>query len=595
MILSIDSDLVTFKRLRFRRGLNIVLADRTATSTEGQTRNSAGKSSIVEIIHFLLGADVPKDCAFRVPALAGHRFSAVLRVKERLLSVARSGSAPGRIFMDERRARRLGVPTQRDENTGEAFASVDDWKDFLGTVWFGIPSTRTGTAFDVKRAPTFRMLFGYFARRSRDVGFAHFDRYSERQPEADAQVALSYLLGLDWTIPHKMRADADRHSKLKELRRVIQEGELSDVVATSASIRPELARAEARAAEIEDQVARFRVHDQYRQLAEEAARLQRDTAETTLALAKARNTVMYLERTAEAENSPGYAAVETVYKAIGIELPGIARRKFADVAAFQASVLENRRAFLQEQITEARMDVADLERGMAKASERRDAILAELRGKGAFDDFMRLQGEMMEARARRDVWQEKLKAALALESSNTERKRQSAEEELRLQRDYEVHENDIRRATRLVDRAIGSLYDDREGNLVISPTKNGPRFSLNIGGGGNQGGIDQMKSFCFDMMLFEVVSERLGGPRFLVHDSHLFDGVDPRQTRSALLLGGTVAARVAGQYIVLLNSDKFEKLGDVAALDDAVAPTRLTDTEGGGLFGLRFDLPSQRR
>jgi hypothetical protein len=43
---------------------------------------------------------------------------------------------------------------------------------------------------------------------------------------------------------------------------------------------------------------------------------------------------------------------------------------------------------------------------------------------------------------------------------------------------------------------------------------------------------------------------------------------------------------------VSMNSDKFEKLGDDAELRDAVLSTRLTDDEGGGLFGFRFELPS---
>ncbi len=595
MILCIGSSLTTFKSIRFQRGLNIVLAERTASSTERQTRNSAGKSSVVEIIQFLLGSDAPKDSPFRTPELTHHRFWIVLRLSGRLIRVTRIGATPSRIYLNQHSARRLGIPTQSDEDSSDTFASLDDWRTFLGTVWFGLPWSREGTAFDVKRAPTFRMLIGYFARRSRDVGFAHFARYSERQSEADAKVALSYLLGLDWTIPHKMRADADRHRKLLELRKVISEGELGDVVSTSAAIRPELARAEVKANEIEAQLGRFRVHDQYLQLTEEAARLQDETADMTLSLAKVRNTIAYLTRTADEETPPGYASIETIYAAIGIELPEIARRKFEDVAAFQASVVENRRAFLNEQIADARREEADLEDGMANASERRDVILAELRGKGAFDDFVQLQGEMMEARARRDMWQEKLKAALALEISTTERKRQSAEDELRLQRDYEVHEDNIRRATRLVDQAIRNLYDDRHGNLVISPTKNGPLFSLAISGSGNQGGIDQMKIFCFDIMLFQILGEHFGGPRFLIHDSHLFDGVDPRQTRSALLLGKKVADMLKSQYIVLLNSDNFDKLSGHYDIDSAVNSLRLTDTEDGGLFGIRFDLPSQRR
>ena len=67
----------------------------------------------------------------------------------------------------------------------------------------------------------------------------------------------------------------------------------------------------------------------------------------------------------------------------------------------------------------------------------------------------------------------------------------------------------------------------------MTPSKNGPQIDISIQGGGNKGGIDLMKIFCFDTMLYEGVSDQLGGPGFLVHDSHLFDGVDVRQVRGS--------------------------------------------------------------
>src|SRR5258705_9960023 len=45
------------------------------------------------------------------------------------------------------------------------------------------------------------------------------------------------------------------------------------------------------------------------------------------------------------------------------------------------------------------------------------------------------------------------------------------------------------------------------------------------------------KSFCFDLMLTEMNIRRGRGPGFLIHDSHLFDGVDERQVAKALQLG----------------------------------------------------------
>ena len=80
-------------------------------------------------------------------------------------------------------------------------------------------------------------------------------------------------------------------------------------------------------------------------------------------------------------------------------------------------------------------------------------------------------------------------------------------------------------------------------------------------------------------------------PGFLVHDSHLFDGVDVRQVRGAIMFGAKTAATHNGQYIITMNSDELSGSGVAgeAVVVNAILTVRLTDDETGGLFGFRFD------
>jgi uncharacterized protein YydD (DUF2326 family) len=99
-----------------------------------------------------------------------------------------------------------------------------------------------------------------------------------------------------------------------------------------------------------------------------------------------------------------------------------------------------------------------------------------------------------------------------------------------------------------------------------------------------------MQVYCFDVDLITLWSRKEAGPGFLVHDSHLFDGVDERQRASALQLGAEYADAEGFQYIVTLNSDETPKeLPDGRIIDEFVLPQRLTGHgDDGGLFGLRF-------
>jgi uncharacterized protein YydD (DUF2326 family) len=588
MILSITSDIPSFKSVRFHRGLNVLLADVSAQTTEGHTRNSAGKSSLVEIIHFMLGGDTTS--LFKALEIYPHSFSAVLRINRRVVRVTRRCEEPNRILVDEKRAHRHGLELLCDDETGERYVSIDDWEQYLGHAWFALPRHREGSAFEARNSPTFRKLIGYFARRSRDLGFAHPDRFVGQQAKSDSQIALSYLLGLDWQIPLAIRELKERRETLTKIRKSVKDGELGAMFDSSASIRPELTRAEERVELLKRQSESFQVLASYRELSDAATNLRGRMSQLALDLSVAKDTISHLEQLLTQEKAPAYAAVQTLYQAANIELPEVALRRFEDMERFQTSVVENRRTYLKSQIDELRQHTAAMEADLKQADDQRAAILKNLQGKGAFEDLQRIHDELGTASSRAELLREKLRNANILEHKTTEMKKDSAELELRLHKDYDERSDAISAATRLVDHAIAALYDDRTGNLLIEPKKTGPSFTVSIEGGGNQGGIDQMKVFCFDVMLYQRVTERLGGPLFLVHDSHLFDGVDPRQARSALLLGAEVSARTHGQYIVTMNSDKFGKFGDKPELTGAVIATRLTDDEHGGLFGFRFDL-----
>jgi uncharacterized protein YydD (DUF2326 family) len=109
VILSIESDLATFKPIRFHSGLNVLLSDKSPTSGEKQTRNSAGKSSFVEIVHFLLGSKAGKESLLRNEALVQSTFRGTFRIGDNEIVVTRCGSDSSKIFIDEHFAGRADL------------------------------------------------------------------------------------------------------------------------------------------------------------------------------------------------------------------------------------------------------------------------------------------------------------------------------------------------------------------------------------------------------------------------------------------------------------------------------------------------------
>jgi uncharacterized protein YydD (DUF2326 family) len=591
MILSIESSIPTFKTVRFHEGLNVLLADTRQDASRKQTRNSAGKTSLIEIIHFLYGSDCDPDSIFRTTALVNDSFTGTLLIDGESFRIQRSGAAPSKIFVLQGGQDRDDLPLKTDKKSGRLFVSNENWRVFLGHALFSMPSDMKGTVFDEPFTPTFRSMFSYFVRRTNSGGFIVPERQAEKQQRYDWQINLSYLLGLDWQIPFEFQSVRARERTLEELRKAAKGGALGDLVGTVAELRPQLTVATTKASKLRDELANFEVLDSYRDLSKRAARSKADLQALGRTSVSLQETLEHLEHALAAELPPDRDAVGRVYAAAGVELPDVALRRLDEVTRFYDSIVENRKANLQFEIAETRRQIVEVDSKMASCNAERSDILRTLEGRGALEDFIRLQRELAGLEAAAAAIQERYKAAEVLEGETTQLDLDRVNLKRRLQEDHQGRQDALDEAILVIAEAINDLYDDRTGRFIVEATANGPEFRISIEGD-RGGGISQMEIFCLDLALLKVVTERYGGPRFLIHDSHLFDGVDERQIAIALSMMQRETDGKGLQYIVTMNSDIFSRLPlpEEINIDKIVLPTRLSDeTETGGLFGFRFD------
>lgn len=588
MIRQIWSDLPSFKNLEFQPGLNVLLADKSAGATDRHSRNGAGKTSLVEIIHFLFGADADKDGIFRSEALERFTFSASVDVGATAFQVARSGGKPNEV-------RLVGDPSvfpqqpKLDKETGDLIFSKKEWTSALGAVMFGL-APENGEGEKVRFSPTFRSLFSYFVRRQGGGGFAVPERHYEQQAPWDQQVNVSYLLGLDASIPGRFQQLRQREKVMVDLRRAAKAGDLGEFFGTAADIRTRLIVAENRMNRLKEQVSSFQVVAEYDDLEKEASRLTKDIGKLLSQNTQDRFLIEQLEVSLTHEQPPAVDDLEKLYREAGVLLPEVVSRRFDEVAQFHQAVVENRRAHLAAEIGAAQGRIQARQTEKARLDARRAQVMEVLRGGGALDHYLKLQEEVGRAEAETETLRRRLDVAVQLESTKAEVDVERASLVVALQNDYHERDAVIREAVVLFEELSEALYE-RAGSLTISPGKSGPEFAVKIDSARSKG-INNMQIFCFDLMLTELNARRGRGPGFLVHDSHLFDGVDERQVAKALQLGAERAQAANFQYIITMNSDAVPKEGfrDGFDLDRYVLPVRLTDaSDTGGLFGFRFN------
>ena len=585
MIRRVFSSLPGFKELAFRPGFNVLVADKTDNSTDRQTRNRAGKSSLLEVIHFALGANVDAESIFRNPKLEQNEFGLEFDLEAQRVIVQRSGAEPSKVFVEATNTDDWPIRPKGGKQGGP-YLSNTDWRLVLGTRWFGLDEL--GTAGEESNSPTFRSLFPYFVRRESSGGMREPMRQTEDQNEWNQQVSISYLLGLDWTLAQKFEQVRRQEKALKELKKIAREGALGTFIPKSGELKTQLVLAEEQAEMVRKTLSTFEVLAEYRDLEREASRL-------TLALngLADENTIdeqliATMETALEDEKPPAETDLERVFAEVRVTLPDTVRKRLEDVREFHRSVISNRRSYLTSEVTAAKQRIQKRENEKQRHDQRRAEIMRLLSSKGALDQFQAFQAELAKAEGQVVSLKSRLEAAEQIESKSVDLGIQRGQLAQRLQLNLKEQDSRVVEAIRSFEAVSQALYEDA-GALTLSPTKQGLNVEITIQGQRSRG-IGNMQIFCFDMMLMKLAAKRSLGPGFLVHDSHLFDGVDERQVGRAFAIGAKQAKDCGWQYIVTINSDDLPRtLPDGFRLKDYLLPTQLTDARSdGGLFGMRF-------
>jgi uncharacterized protein YydD (DUF2326 family) len=591
MIHRVFSSLRTFKNLELRPGLNILLCEKSPGATEQQTRNRAGKSSFVELIHFVCGGNCEPGSTFRAAELVQSSFGLELDVFGEEVRVSRSASEPSKIIVEKGEATRWPKQPKAEKRSGRLIIPNTAWRAVLGSAFFKIDENPSDSELDESSGrPTFRSLFSYFVRRESNGGMREPTRNTAMQQTGDSQISISYLIGIDWTIAQQWEAVRLKEKQIRELKRIVGQGLLSEVLDSAASLRSRLVVADERQKRVMTTLSSFRVHEQYGSLEREASVITRQLAEIADENDVDRRYVEELEGAMRAEAPPAPADLTRLYEESGIVLPDLVRRRYEDVLIFHESVIRNRRSYLQAEHAAAseRLKLRDTKR--RELDRRRSELMGMLKSHGALEQFIALQGEQGRLQGEVETLRHRFEAASQLESTSSSLESDRVRLVERLRQEFDERSAVLDEAIRKFSDVVEELYGE-PGQLEFHPTNNGPDLRIAISGDRSRG-IGNMELFCFDMMLQWMCARQDLGPGFLVHDSHLFDGVDSRQIGRALAVGARLSQEMGFQYIVTLNSDVLSELSPNFEIERYLVGQPLTDaTEDGGLFGIRFEPP----
>lgn len=560
-------------------------------STTGK-RNAAGKSSLIDIIHFLFGGNREAGSPLSAPELADDTFKMLCDFAGEKIAVSRSNATPREIEI-EGDYQSWPVPPEVSTE-GKATVSNDLWCDVLGRTMFQLPPAQSiGSGGFL----TFRSCFSYFARRQRNGGYHDWRRYFIQQRPVLWQVVLAYLIGLDREGSVALHRIKEADKQKASLEKLLKTEFSAIAMPSTARLRINSRKLERQLARLEGQLTGFRVIDYYDDLLDEANTLQQSIDAMTNANVLDDELARDIQAAVESEKPPAIPDLQQLYTEAGIVLQGHVLRRYGEVEEFHRAVVANRREHLNAELQDTRARIGARRDDVARNSERRNEILKTLNTGGALVQYRRLDNQLHAVRGDLDTVRRQLELAEKLDAMRADLKVQRAEAERRIKQDLKERAVLVGEASIVFDEISQKLYD-QPALFDIVADKNGLDFKIEAPEIASDG-IRQVQIFTFDLTLATLCARRGQWPGFLIHDSHIFDGVDGRQISLALSIADERLSELGGQYIVTMNSDDLEKAereGGKSFAEFIVEP-ELDDGPTGCLFGFRFatsDDPLQR-
>jgi uncharacterized protein YydD (DUF2326 family) len=583
MIHGIHANQSSFHSVEFTSGLNVILAERTDTSTQKDTRNGLGKTTLIEIIDFCLGSsgkslriDPLKEWAFTIDiTLAGNRIKATRSVKSH-----------NRIVVDGLTDGWIEQPDE-DRESGELVFNLKRWRTLLGWALFGLP--RTDDAHKYK--PTYRSLISYFIRDGLDA-YADPFRHYRQQKTWDIQLNIGFLLALNWEYASRWQELKDQEKALKALDQAIKTGAIADTIGTVGELEAERIRLEEQIEHEREALSSFKVHPQYEAVQKEADKQTATIHELTNQNVCDRRKLARYEESVTSEKPPTDVSLERLYEETGIVFTDTVRRTLDEARAFHKKIVENRKSFLGAEVSRLKRQVEQRDTDVRKLTDDRSNSLSILSTHGALQEMTKLQERFLDTKERLERVRTRISESKDLVIRKRAIKITKTELETTAEQDHEQRRELWTNAVRLFNDHSQALYE-RPGRLVIDISETGYKYDVEIERSGSEG-VGKMKIFCFDLMLSEFIRREDRRIDFLIHDSTLYDAVDSRQRALALERALEVCNKLGTQYICALNSDMVP-WEDFSKNFDFNSRIRLTLTDrdrAGALLGIQFERPS---
>ncbi|HJH30325.1 MAG TPA: DUF2326 domain-containing protein [Methanosarcinaceae archaeon] len=536
-LLKVYSNQASFRTVEFNKtGLSFIVAKQKNpdSSEQGKTYNGVGKSLLVRIIHFCLGASA-EDYKVFCEKLPEWEFFVDFEIDNKKYTAKRATNNPKQIVLNNE------------------VISVKKFNEKMKSLCFDIPE-------DISFL-TFRSLIPYFIRPKKE-SYVAYNKSGKTKTDYQALLYNAFLLGLDAVLAQKKYEIRKEQNRVKNLETNFKNDSLlRDFFTGNKDVILTLVDLEERIKRLDDNLSNFKVAEDYNDVQLEADRIEKELFSLNNHVIMLQNNIENINKSLENSPDINKANIKAIYRESKINFSENMTKTLDELEVFYKKLISNRKRRLLEQQNKLEQKNKNKKESVGKLQKDFDKLIKYLGEHQALDLFVSLSNKNAELKAERDS----LQKYQELQSEYKIKERQFEKDFIELTEVTEQYLTEIEPETIVLRdyfrRLAKKFYPDSVAGLTIECNDGENQLQFNIDAkieSDASDGINNVKIFCYDLtILFKGHNHNID---FVFHDSRLFDGTDERQKADMFKTVYEKFAQVNKQYIATVNQNQLDEI-----------------------------------
>jgi len=573
-LIKVYSNKQSFKTVEFNTtGLSFILAKQKnpGLSEKGKTYNGVGKSLLVRIIHFCLGART-EDYKDFCEKLKDWDFFLDFRVEDQEYTVTRTTSEPQKIILNKKEF------------------SLNKFNEQMKDLCFCIPDNISYLSF--------RSLLPFFIRPKKEF-YVAYNKPGKTGSEYQALLYNSFLIGLDVILAQKKYKIRKEQERIKNLEMNFKKDSLlKDFFTGNKDASLTLIDLEERIKKLDEDLNHFKVADDYHVVQLDADKVENELFTLNNSIIMLQNNIENISKSLTFSPDMNKDDIKAIYSESKVHFPESITKTLDDLEHFYKKLIFNRKKRLLEQQNKLKFEQNDKNVEANKLKIELDKLMKYLGEHQALDLFLTLSNKSATLKSERN----NLKKYKLLQAEYKVKERLTEKDLIELTEVAENYLKEIESETvelRDYFRSLAKVfYPDSVAGLTIESNDGDNQLLFNIDAkieSDASDGINNVKIFCYDLtILFKGHNHKMN---FIFHDSRLFDGTDERQKTDIFRTIYQRFSKTNKQYIATVNQNQLDEIKrqlSAEEFDNIITNntvlTLTDDSDSEKLLGIKVDL-----